>query len=250
MSRPEPPVPAPERVRRPGPPMLLGLAAVAGLFGLLMSAAAVQGTPQFASTEAESTSPPQENVVLPAPTATETPLPPESWGDPVLAQVLGMVFGLVLGLAVLALVVVVVRQLIRFLVRLWRDRPLARRDAAAAGPGASPTSPDILPDEVTIRRGVSDALRTVSERPVPGDAIVAAWIGLEESAADAGQGRAPTETPAEFTARVIGGRHGIAADVAVLQRLYERVRFGGLIADEGDRLSAADALRGIKAGWR
>ncbi|WP_101845119.1 DUF4129 domain-containing protein [Zhihengliuella sp. ISTPL4] len=250
MSRPEPPVLAPERVRRPGPPLLLGLAAVAGLFGLLMFAAALQGTPQFPSTDAASPSPPPDNVVLPAPAATETPLPPESWGDSVLAQVLGVVFGLVLGLVVLALVLVVVRQLIRFLMRLWRDRPLARRDGAATGPDAGPTPPEILPDEVIIRHGVSDALRTVIERPEPGDAIIAAWIGLEESAADAGQGRAPTETPAEFTARVIGARRGIAADVVVLQSLYERVRFGGLIAAEGDRRSAADALRGIKAGWR
>ncbi|WP_159463187.1 MULTISPECIES: DUF4129 domain-containing protein [Microbacterium] len=247
MSRPAPPVIGPERVRRPGPSALL---AVAGSFGLLMLAAAMQGTPQFAPTGARSTSPPPEDVVLPAPTATETPLPPESWGDSVLAQVLGVVFGLVLGLAVLVLVAVVVRQVVRFLVRLWRDRPLARRDAAAAGPGTSTAPPETIPDAVTIRRGVSDALRTVIERPEPGDAIVAAWIGLEESAADAGQGRAPTETPAEFTARVIGARHGIAADVVVLQGLYERVRYGGLVADEDDRRSAANALRGIKEGWR
>lgn len=248
MSRTEPRISASEGVRRPWS-RLLGLAAVAGLFGLLMFAAAMQGAPQFSSNGTQSTSPPPEEVLLPAPTATGTPPPAEPWQDSVVAQILGVVFGLVLALAVLALVVVIARQLIRLLVRLWRDRPLALRDVAAAGADGLPAPPESPADAGAIRRGVADALRTVLERPEPGDAIVAAWIGLEESATDAGYGRAPTETPAEFTSRVIGARRGIAEEAVILQDLYERVRFGGLAAGEADRRRAAEALRGIKAGW-
>ena len=72
---------------------LLGLAAIAGLFGVLMLAAAGQGTPEFSSSPSESTAPPPEDVVLPVPSTTGTPPPPESWGDSALAQILGVVFG-------------------------------------------------------------------------------------------------------------------------------------------------------------
>ncbi|MFJ6547580.1 DUF4129 domain-containing protein [Microbacterium sp. NPDC091676] len=251
MSRPEPPVRGPGTVRRTGPlSSLLGLAAIAGLFGLLMLAAAGQGTPQFSSSGPESTPSPPEDVVLPMPSATGTPPPPESWGDSALAQVLGVIFGALLTLAVLALVIVVLRQLLRFLRRLWQARPLDRREVIAAAAEGGASTPAAPPDEEVIRRGVSAALRTVTERTDPGDAIVAAWVGLEESAADAGHGRGPAETPAEFTARVVGARQGIAAEVLALQGLYERVRFGGAVAGEQDRRSAAAALRGIKEGWR
>lgn len=251
MSRPEPPVRAPEAVRRSGATApLLGLAAIAGLFGVLMLAAAGQGTPQFSSSRSENTAPPPEDVVLPVPSTTGTPPPPESWGDSALAQILGVVFGALLTLAVLALVLVVLRQLLRFLRRLWQARPLDRREVTAAAGEDGGSTPAVPPNEEVIRRGVSAALRTVTARPDPGDAIVAAWVGLEESAADAGHGRGAAETPAEFTARVVGARRSIAADVLRLQGLYERVRFGGLVADEQDRQSAVVALRGIKEGWR
>ena len=61
-----------------------------------------------------------------------------------------------------------------------------------------------------MQRGIAGALATIDERATASDAIVAAWIGLEESAADAGVKRAASETPGEFVVRIITLRPGLS----------------------------------------
>lgn len=228
---------------------VLALTGVALLFALLMLASALQGQPQFAPS---SSSPPQQQpgaVVVPE--TTGSPLPePKPPHDSVLQNILGAVFGLLLAAAVVALLVLAVRWLVRFLRGLWHDRPLRRTDAAVVHAAAGGVAVEAAPDDAVIRRGVDAALRTIEEREQPGDAIVAAWLGLEESAADAGVGRAETETPSEFTVRIVGRRSGIRDEVITLLGLYEQVRFGGREADEADRAAAAASLGGIREGWR
>jgi len=106
------------------------------------------------------------------------------------------------------------------------------------------------PDAAVIRRGVTAAREGVTAVAEPGDAIVAAWIGLEETADDSGTARGLSETPAEFTLRILQRRPGVAEPAVRLLRLYEGVRFGGRTASENDRAQAHAALVEIERGWR
>ncbi|PRB12231.1 DUF4129 domain-containing protein [Microbacterium sp. MYb62] len=251
MSRSEPSAPEQERVERRRPRRVLPpLIAIAGLFATVMFAAAAQGLPQFGEWPGAGESTAPDDVLPPAPTESSPP-PIEPREDSPLLAILGFVLAALVLAAVLVAVYFGVRSLIRLLLRLWRDRPLARQETAALDAAAiAGTAVAAEPDAATIRHGIAEALRTIDERPVPGDSIVAAWVGLEESAADAGSGRGPHETPSEFTVRIVGAREGIAADVLTLLALYEKVRFGGHDADEDDRAVASACLRGIQAGWR
>lgn len=250
MSRSEPSAPEEERAAQKRPRLLLPLIAITGLFATIMFAAAVQGLPQFAAWNPDVPDMTNDEIVSPAPSET-TPPPLEPPEDSPLLAIIGFILAVVVVAAVLTMAYFVLRMLIRYLRGLWRDRPLARKDAAQVDAATAAGAPvDVEPDEATIRRGIAEALRTIDERPVPGDSIVAAWVGLEESAADAGAGRGANETPSEFTVRIIGRRAGIATDVVTLLALYEQVRFGGHDADESDRATAAACLRGIEEGWR
>lgn len=234
---------------RPRTHLVLPLLAIAGLFAVVMLASSLQGLPQFSAPMAE----PDGTVSIgPEPTPSGTPAPPmEPPEDSLLLNILAAVMGVVAGALILTLAYFGIRMLVRFLARLWRDRPLARQQPTEVSGDVAPgPAIDSEPDSATIRRGIAEAVRTIEERRQPGDAIIAAWVGLEETAADAGAGRGVNETPSEFTMRIVGRRSGIAGDVTALLDLYERVRFGGHPADEADRAAAFRSLQGIEAGWR
>lgn len=227
--------------------VLLPLVAVAGFFAVVMFVAAQQGLPQFRPLPGGGTELVDVGTSEPAP-AEMTPGPMEQTEESPLFKV---ILAVLVAIAVLTLLFFGARMLVRYLRGLWRDRPLERREAAAVDAmSVVIAGTDAEPDAAIIRRGIDEALRTIDVDPAPGDSIVAAWVGLEESATDAGAGRAPHETPSEFTVRIIGRRAGIAADVVALLGLYEQVRFGGLVAEERDRATAAACLRGIQEGWR
>lgn len=227
--------------------VLMPLVAVAGFFAVVMFVAAEQGLPQFRPLPGGGTELVDVGTSEPAP-AEMTPGPMEQTEESPLFKV---ILAVLVAIAVLTLLFFGARMLVRYLRGLWRDRPLERREAAAVDAmSVVIAGTDAEPDAAIIRRGIDEALRTIDVDPAPGDSIVAAWVGLEESATDAGAGRAPHETPSEFTVRIIGRRAGIAADVVALLGLYEQVRFGGLVAEERDRATAAACLRGIQAGWR
>ena len=251
MSRHEAPVSGDRRVGGSRVPrVLLPLVTVAGLFAVLMFVAARQGLPQFRPLPGTGADPVDGATNEPIP-GEKPPVPMQEPEDSPLRDIIGAVMATLVAIAVLTLLFFALRMLVRHLRGLWRDRPLERREAAevdASNPAAAPVHAE--PDAAIIRRGIEEALRTIDVSPVPGDSIVAAWVGLEESATDAGAGRAAHETPSEFTARIIGRRAGIRADVVALLGLYEKVRFGGLVAEENDRATAAACLRGIQAGWR
>jgi hypothetical protein len=247
MSRNEAPVSGDRRIGSPrAVRTLLPLVVLMGFFPGLMFVSAQQGLPQFRALPAGG--PEVVDITTAAPAPVEmTPAPSEQYEDSPLLRLIGGIVAALVVVAALTLLYLAVRML----VRLWRDRRLARSDAAEVDAASvSVVQRDVEPDAAIIRRGIDEALRTIDVSEVPGDSIVAAWVGLEDSATDAGAGRAPNETPSEFTARIIGSRAGIVAEVVTLLELYEQVRFGGLVADERDRASAAACLRGIQARWR
>jgi hypothetical protein len=230
--------------------LLRGLAAAGGVVvvcALLMLMASVQGVPQFRSV-------PQPQVTrttepLPDPTTSGDPLPelpPD--GDPGAVRTVILVL---LALVAAVLLALLVAAVVRALRRAWENRELEVREGAAAAAAATgAVAADAQPDAEVIQRGIAAALRHIDAQPVPGDAIVAAWVGVEEAAADSGVVRGVSETPGEFALRIIARRSAIDADARRLLALYESVRFGGYDATEADRAEARLLLERIEEAWR
>ncbi|MCE7008650.1 DUF4129 domain-containing protein [Kibdelosporangium philippinense] len=80
----------------------------------------------------------------------------------------------------------------------------------------------------------------------PSDAVIAAWVELEESAARTGIERKPHQTPTEFTSAVLVGQNVDAQALRTLRTLYHRARFGkpGSVTED-DALLARRALETI-----
>ncbi|MFB7252268.1 DUF4129 domain-containing protein [Microbacterium sp. NPDC056234] len=225
---------------------LLGAGAVVALLLIVMVVASVQGPARFEPPEFEASSAPAPVVTdaqSPLPMPTPTALPTNETAVTVVSLILLIISAVV--------VAVLLFFLIRAIVRAWGAR-IPRREIDQAGDETFAVSPEPDPETAapTIRRGIAAALRIIDEHAAPSDAIIAAWVGLEESAAEAGITRARTETPAEFTLRVITYRSDAADDAKTLLRLYERVRFAGHTADEADRAEARQTLAAIQEGWR
>jgi len=216
------------------------------LLVLVLAASASQGTAHFELRDFEwgaaeqPASPPTTEPMTPGSASQQ----PEPGGDA--AGTVVMVILLALAAAIVA---VVLFFAIRAIVRALRARvPVSR----PASPGAAvlEVEPDLEKAAPTIRQGIRMAADSMDEHPAPADAIIAAWVGLEASAAEAGTTRGLSETPAEFTVRVIAHRQKISGDVGTLLGLYERVRFAGREATDGDRDTARRALVAIEEGWR
>ncbi len=214
---------------------------------LLMLLASVQGVPQFRTVPpAQAT---QTAAPAPSASATSEPLPelPADADPGAVRTVILILLGLVAA-ALLALLVVVVTRALR---RAWENRELdVREGAVISAASATPAAADAQPDAAVIQRGIVAALQRIDEPAAAGDAIVAAWVGVEEAAADSGVARGVSETAGEFAVRIIARRSAIEVDARRLLALYERVRFGGYAATEADRAEARRLLERIEREWR
>lgn len=110
--------------------------------------------------------------------------------------------------------------------------------------------PETLPDAPVLRRGFEHALHVLDSSREPGDAIVEAWMGLEEAAADSGVRRAPAQTPTEFTSRILTRSADVERPVHRLLELYLRVRFGDHPATPADVTEARTCLEELSESWR
>ena len=226
--------------------MLPAILSVAGLFLVMIVVARFQGTPVF--TPPEFLVPEHDRPAQPDASLGEPGMPDfssHSELNPLLTAIVSnivMVIGI--GMAV-AVGIGILWLVVRTVTRLWSQRRLRKRagaSLAAVQDGASSEERA----SAAVQSGIVEALQDIEDHMDPGEAIVAAWMGLEQSARRAGFVRSVSETPMEFTRRIIVRAAGSAAEVDSLLRLYERVRFGGYIADEGDRARARDALRSIQ----
>ncbi|MFK4835900.1 DUF4129 domain-containing protein [Microbacterium sp. ZW T2_14] len=227
-----------------------GLVVAAGVVlvsTLIMVLAGVQGVPRFRAVPLPQATRSTEPV--PEPSATGEPLPePPGDADPAAA---GQLIVLILWLVAAALLALLVVAVVRALRRAWQSRALREREGAAVTPtNATAATAEAQPDAAVIQRGIAAALRRIHDPAEPGDAIVAAWWGVEEAAADSGVVRGVSETPGEFAVRIIARRSAIAEDARRLLALYERVRFGGYSATEADRAEARRLLERIEREWR
>ncbi|UJP10787.1 DUF4129 domain-containing protein [Microbacterium sp. KUDC0406] len=227
--------------------LLIGIAVGVALI-LVMLVSALQGLPRFRQVDWGDGEPLPEVSQAP-PSGTPTPLPqPER--DDLLATIIAVILAVILCLVVLALVVLLLIVIIRRLRELWRGRPLRQRAGADLDEQPAAAAAPVIVDAVVIRRGIAEAIRVIGGSSDPADAIIAAWVGLEQTAADSGVARAASETPREFTLRIIARRAATEQDVVALVDLYEKVRFGGHSADDGDRRTARTLLERLEEEWR
>jgi hypothetical protein len=74
------------------------------------------------------------------------------------------------------------------------------------------------------------------------DAVIACWVALEQAAASAGVARDPSETPAEFTVRVLGVGGISEPQLVRLGELYREARYSTHGSTEQARTEARSAL--------
>lgn len=172
--------------RDPGAPRALIWPAVvvALLFAVMIGAALLQGRPVFDPPDLAFESDREPNP-LPSVTA-----PPPAFGlEPDTSSPRGLELPVdllnAIALAVLAAGVAVILVLVAR--RLLRNRPHRARAAAVLDDIAAGATEQV--DAPTVRRGIDGAIARFAETPRHADAIVSAWIGLEETAADAGRAR-------------------------------------------------------------
>jgi hypothetical protein len=104
---------------------------------------------------------------------------------------------IVAGAVALAVALFVSALVLRGLWSWLRDRGGPRRRPEPSGPMVIADDEPELP---VLRRGALEAQRHLVEIGRPIDAVVAAWLALEEAAASSGVRRSPAQTPTEFTA--------------------------------------------------
>ncbi|GAB3598811.1 DUF4129 domain-containing protein [Microbacterium tumbae] len=218
---------------------------VAVAFAGVMCIASLQGLPVFGTfpgIEPAALPAAESQTALPIDSAPPVPPEPNPW--------LGIIAGLIGAIIAVLFAIFLIRVLVRLIRDRWRARPLARVEGTAPGAEADVLAVEETVDAPIVRRGIAGALDAVDATADPGDAIVAAWLGLEQSAERAGHTRGAAETAAEFTVRIVAARRSSAGDIRALLRLYENVRFGGIAATERERGIARELLRSIEEHWR
>ncbi|GAB3612694.1 DUF4129 domain-containing protein [Humibacter ginsengisoli] len=217
---------------------LLGLALV---MGTLVSGPLRAGRPLWLPTAGNGA----PRSVAPAPFQTSSAVPgPAQHFSPAELQ---------LWLLWAALAAIVVAGILVYLIRrfLRRSRvitePRDGRVSAVSAPTADTRTDD--PIAPVVVRGIDRAIALLDDAREPHDAIVRAWLGLQEAAEASGAGRRPSETPGEYTTRIIA-RFGTDRDAALtLLDLYQGVRFGGHEVDASTVESARACLARLRDSW-
>lgn len=84
----------------------------------------------------------------------------------------------------------------------------------------------------------------------PRDAVVAAWVALEEGAVQLDAGRRPSQTPTEFTLDLLSRTSAEPDAVEALRQVYLAARFSTAPVTPDDVETAREALTRIEATWR
>lgn len=143
-----------------------------------------------------------------------------------------------------------------WLLRRWlRARRTPRRGPAQLGALLAAAEPPAVPAETepeveTVQRGLDRALRDLDGAREPGDAIVAAWLGLQDTAGESGLLPGTAETATEFTARILVRVRADERAARELLTLYLGVRFGEHPATAPDVARARSALERLAASWQ
>jgi hypothetical protein len=140
--------------------------------------------------------------------------------------------------------------LLRWLWRRFRHTRIVERVRRPGHAGAVPAVVEEEPDLPVLRQGVSAARSLLDDERDPAEAIVAAWLALEDAAASAGVTRVPSQTPTEFTVAVLDRTSADRDATRRLLDLYLHARFSGIPSDAADVEAARDCLVTLAEGWQ
>jgi hypothetical protein len=155
----------------------------------------------------------------------------------------------VLWIVVAIAVVVIVALLWRWLAGRPSRAATSRHSIAIAATSEVLTEFESEPDMPALRTGIGLALQVLEEQRDPADAIVRAWLGLQETAQESGIVRQPAETPTEFTSRILSRAFADDRAIRTLLRLYLRTRFGDHPVTTEDVAAVRAALQELVRTW-
>jgi hypothetical protein len=175
----------------------------------------------------------------PRPTQSPAKIP---FGDRVINPALGL--GLSTFIAIALVAFLFVGTMVLVMVAMTRVRRRRRRERDPSMTGSEPTGAGDAEIVLTLLRGTKSALALLRQRSggPPSDAVQAAWLALEQAAAECGTARRPHQTPTEFTSAVLADHDVDQAALATLRGLYQRVRFG-----RPDTVTESDADAAVAA---
>lgn len=173
--------------------------------------------------------------------------------DPNLPTLVEAILGIGLLMLITLAAALSLLGLAAILLMLSMIRIRRRRKRREGGPQLSEETADddrLPPAGTVLRRAASDALDQL-ERYAGGskdDAVIAAWVAVEQAAERVGLARQPHQTPTEFTTTVLSGRQVDRDALHRLRGLYQRARFGsGSALTDRDVAAAVNALRRVVA---
>lgn len=210
--------------------------------GILLAGPIEVGPPRFVPGVAHPTR------LLPTPAGMPGQFTPPGRPNPIVQDLLRIAAMVLLALAAALLLFIVVRTVRRL---LRHRRHLIRRQAPGRSvvAGRIADASQAVDAAPAVRHGISRALEILDEARPPGDAVVAAWLGLEDAACGGGTRRHAWETPSEFAARVIARFDTDREAADALLRLYQDVRFGAWPATAQTVRTARDCLLRLQASW-
>jgi hypothetical protein len=152
-------------------------------------------------------------------------------------------------------IIVIVLVALALSALFWRWWSGRRLPAAAGLRGTSVQATHVLqsepePEPEKLLTGIELALHALDdERREPADAVVRAWLGLQETAEESGIVRFASETPTEFTTRILSAAFADDRALRTLLRLYLRTRFGDHPVTADDVAEVRGALRQLLSSW-
>ncbi len=189
------------------------------------------------------------SITLP-PMDTATPPPAEEDVEFGTRALPGWVGDVVRWVAIAAVVVglALLARRLRGLLRGWWQG-IDRGNAAPTAPGGLALDEEL--DETAqevLHEGVTQAWRALRADLPPGDAVVAAWLALEEAAGECGIEREPAQTASEFTLALLDRTPADPRAARALLRLYHGARFSEHPVTPADVTAAGQALDTLAAG--
>jgi Domain of unknown function (DUF4129) len=185
------------------------------------------------------------------PLATPSPLPSGAAGPSGGTDLFRILLWVAIGAAAVVAALLLWRWLTRRAPRTTVGlRPVGVLTTPPPEPDPEPVpEPEPEPEQPALRRGVEEALRLLDEEREPGDAVMEAWLGLQQTAEDSGVVRRAAETPTEFTSRIMGRVFTDDRAIQTLLTLYLRCRFGDHPVTATDVARAREALAGLVRSW-
>lgn len=148
---------------------------------------------------------------------------------------------------VVAAAAVLLALLVRWGLRLRLPQRPPTPGPTGPGPPAPAPPPDPAPDLDVLHGGARAAETSLRAAVTPTDAVIAAWVALEDAAARSGVVRDRSATATEFTLRVLDRTPADPVAARTLLALYLRARFDDAPLAPDDVASAARAT-GVLVG--